>query len=67
MPFAMNGETPIRYEVEGDGEPLVMVHPGTVDLEMWRADERHDATACQRLLDGVLESGTFDHSEDIIP
>jgi pimeloyl-ACP methyl ester carboxylesterase len=35
MPFATNNGTRIRYEVEGGGSPLVMVHGATVDLEMW--------------------------------
>ena len=36
MPFAVNKGVRIRYEVEGSGTPLVMMHGGVVSLEMWR-------------------------------
>ncbi len=36
MPFAINNGIRIRYEVEGNGAPLVMVHGFSATLEMWR-------------------------------
>ena len=36
MAFAMNGKVRIGYEVEGDGEPLVMVHGFSANIGMWR-------------------------------
>jgi len=36
MPFAINQGIRIHYEVEGQGSPLVMVHPFACTLETWR-------------------------------
>jgi len=36
MPFADNNGVRIHYEVEGDGQPLVLIHGFLADLEYWR-------------------------------
>ncbi|MFC1948372.1 alpha/beta fold hydrolase [Chloroflexota bacterium] len=36
MPYAKNGDVNIYYEVEGEGEPLVLLHGGGASLESWR-------------------------------
>jgi pimeloyl-ACP methyl ester carboxylesterase len=38
MPYANNNGVKIYYEVEGEGPPLVMLHPGGEDLTSWRRD-----------------------------
>ena len=35
MPFAVNGGVSINYRVEGDGEPLVLMHGLSDSLESW--------------------------------
>ena len=35
MPFAVNGEVNINYRVEGEGEPLVLMHGLSDSLESW--------------------------------
>jgi pimeloyl-ACP methyl ester carboxylesterase len=42
MPFAINDEVRIHYEVEGNGEPLIMIDGFSTPLEMWR-EEGHSA------------------------
>ena len=36
MPFVRNGDIEIHYEVEGEGDPLVLQHGFTGDLGSWR-------------------------------
>jgi hypothetical protein len=36
MPYANNQGVRIHYEVEGEGPPLVLMHPGFLSLEFWR-------------------------------
>lgn len=43
MPFANNKGVRIRYEVEGDGPPLVLMHGLTDSLEVFRISGYVDA------------------------
>jgi len=36
MPYAKNGDINIYYEVEGEGQPLVLLHGLTKSLDAWR-------------------------------
>ena len=36
MPYANNGDVNIYYEVIGEGPPLVMIHGGMTDSQIWK-------------------------------
>ncbi len=66
MPFASHGDVRIRYEVEGEGEPLVLIDGFSTGLEMWREQgyTRALAGACQLILVDPRGHGQSDKPHD---
>ena len=67
MPYAKNGDVNIYYEVEGEGQPLVMMHGFTGDLSSWRSEGYVDSlkNECQLILMDARGHGKSDKPHEV--